>query len=237
MWRGDLSSEVSSAASCRAQKRILTVSFSKRTVEAFVKRRIAPALLERGFVLYGRALDYCSEEDTVSKHIGFGIARSRVREYALSVGAGVRFHEVERVAFCGKPGSEYNSTFGGLLHLLSRSKEYLEWLVWPGMDEERLAADILSAIFSIAFPFFDRYGKLEAVKEALASDNPESWLTYSHEGRLTKLAAILWCTGERTRALEMLDEAIHERRDKMPKYRYELEELRDYLRSERQRSL
>lgn len=146
--------------------------------------------------------------------------------------AGIRFREIQAIL-------EHFETGGGDLtptvvmpfHLLHADRRHFEWSLPSPEETPRVCSEILREVETSALPFFDRFSTLDAFAATLNEPTPSSWFILTPEQREATLAAIDHLAGATSSAVARLDRAIAERLEKPPKYRRNLEKLRDFLSS------
>lgn len=116
-------------------------------------------------------------------------------------------------------------------HFLHPERRYFEWSLSSPNEAPNVCSEILKEVEDFALPFFDRFPTVDSLAAALNEPTPSSWFILNPEEREATSAAIAHLAGETSSALERLDRAIAERLEKPPKYRRNLEKLRDFLSS------
>lgn len=202
----------------------------KRAVcEKSVGAELAKPLKTLGFEQEA-TLDFLRKTEFGGQTLRFGGRIDHQGHCHISGTAGIIFRDVEAVlAHSGKSGSALAPTIVMPLHLLHAERKYFDWQLQGADDAPIVATDIVGAVKALAQPFFERYGTLTAVRDALAKPSPLSWFILSPEQRETTLAAIEHLLGSSDSAIARLDSALAERAGEMPRRRRELEKLRGHL--------
>jgi len=143
---------------------------------------------------------------------------------AFTVGVGLRFESIARWLDDGPE----EATFGTPIHFLREDKNFTEWKFSDSNDLERLFSAVLDDLSNLAIPFIERYSTLSELRGAVESSNPRDWvnLGLDVDRRVNVLAAIQLIQGDTAGAIEILDNALLERRTALPKRRFEIEYLR-----------
>jgi hypothetical protein len=87
----------------------------------------------------------------------------------------------------------------------------------------------MAEVRAYALPFFEAFTQADNVKRSLWSRDPNDWFALTPEQRISLLAALEHAAGETGKALRILDEALSERVNALPKKRRPLEDLRSRL--------
>lgn len=124
------------------------------------------------------------------------------------------------------------ATVASPLHLLRDDKRFVEWK-FTGRDdlEPSLKDAILSDLRNFAMPYIEQYSRLSEVRKAVESPDPKDWrhLRLDVDSRIEVLASIQMIEGEKSKAIETLDDALSERKTGLPKRRIYIERLKKRL--------
>ena len=114
---------------------------------------------------------------------------------------GVRFDEVETLLGRTDPD---RPTLGTPIYSLHHDGKLMEW----DTDSRLTLYQLADQVKTYAIPFFERFCRLDAVFEALRSENPANWFWLGTEGRIQTLAAIMTLRGDKDSALALLEREI-----------------------------
>jgi hypothetical protein len=189
-----------------------------------------PLLVPRGFEPSDTLLDFTRPRSAGSHIVRFGGRLDERQHCQVSGTVGVLFDDVERILKGpANDASPRTPTIVMPLHLLHADRQYFEWTLAHPTGAPAVAVAILAELTSYAMPFFERYKRLEDVRQALESANPADWFILNPEQRIMTLAAVEHASGSPERAVHLLDVALAERDNALPKKRYLLEKLRTRL--------
>lgn len=199
--------------------------FGKRVSEIF-----GDALAVRGFSPTRMVWKFSREKQGVEQSIDFvGNWEYRTERFRFHFAVADRYLQLEQ-AICGDGSRE--GPLGPIVpyiasanHLLRGERGLREWY----LDAPDVVHSFLGELDAYGIPFVNRYADLLAVKQHLESSSRIDPFILTNEGRLCLLAAIQFFEGRRKEALAIIDDALAERWDAMPKYRTQLEQLRARL--------
>lgn len=199
----------------------MNLSVFERTLGAELRK----PLDDLGFRSQG-VLDFLRKTPFGGETLRFGGRMDDQQLCKISGTAGIFFRSVEHLLNPGRSPGSLSPTIMVPLHLLHEDHEYFEWIMGRVEDAPLVATEIVAEAEEYALPFFERYSQIEEVKQRLESPNPADWFVLTPEQRVMILAAIEQVTGYTEKALRLIDEALADRADALPKRRLPLEKLR-----------
>ncbi len=114
---------------------------------------------------------------------------------------------------------------GNPIHLLRDDRSLSYWY----LDDAETIPSVLEQIDLYGIPFLDKFANLPYVKECLESDPLPSIIGLPADARIQLLAAILAYEEKLDEAIELVQNAIDERKGARPDKHWRLEEFRTRL--------
>jgi hypothetical protein len=113
------------------------------------------------------------------------------------------------------------------IHLLRPNKAISEWSLHSEGGVPGVADAMVLEIEQFALPYIDRYSRLDAIREALASERREDWIDLGLDpvSRVCWRSALEWIRGDPDRAVSILERALIERANERPGRNYNIEYL------------
>jgi hypothetical protein len=127
-------------------------------------------------------------------------------------------------------GQDERPTVAMPAHLLHESEQYQDWVL-SGRNKAEIRNELLEEVERYALPFFDRYPDLDALHQALESDEPNDWIIFDTQQRIATLVAIDWVQGRKSGARDRLSSALNDLESTPLKKRYQLSRLKARLSS------
>lgn len=191
-----------------------------KRVDDFIGNLVARLAFRRMKVLeYTRGLD---EADAL---LLFPLRRDAKGHYCITCNAGLCFKNLPSFSET-EPGVQDPHILMPL-HLLMTDGSFGEWTFTDEASFTQLTPIILQKIEQFVIPFFNMYSRMDNVREKLESTN--DWFLLTPEQRIALLAAIRYNQGEKTTAIKMLDDALSERANALPKKRRLIGRMRNAL--------
>jgi hypothetical protein len=188
-------------------------------LDAFVKGLVVPLGFNRKESLWYTRL---VNEATGSLSFPFRIDSQGLGSF--TVGVGLEFEALARAL--GEDVSDIVACIGSPIHFLREDRSYTEWKFSTKTDLEVMSAEINQDLKKYAIPFIERYSSLSALQKTLESSNPKDWFSLGADRRVIVLAVIQFLHGDKAGALRIMDQALLERKDALPKRRFEIEYVR-----------
>ena len=192
----------------------------KRRVDDFIGNLVACLAFRRM-----KMLEYTTGLDEADALLLFPLRRDAKGRYCITCNAGLRFKNLPSFSET-EPGVQDPHILMPL-HLLMTDGSFGEWTFTNEASLTQLMPIILQKIEQFAIPFFDSYSRMDKVFERLESTN--DWFLLTPEQRIALLAAIRYNQGEKTTAIKMLDDALSERANALPKKRRLIGRMRNAL--------
>ena len=191
------------------------------------------AILQQPLKIIGfleqKHLFYTMDELSATKTLAFGgRLDSNLNQYMFACTVGIRFIEIEEI-YRPQMLNEITRTIMIPLHLLHEDRIFFEWLFDENESDTSIKERIIREIKLYALPFFEKFSTIENVKCSLESSSPENWFVLNPEQRICILGIITYIQGNLDRAIEIIDNALEERKDDLPKKRRLLEQIHRQL--------
>jgi hypothetical protein len=118
------------------------------------------------------------------------------------------------------------------IHLLRPDKKLTEWSLSSENDLPGVADAMVLEIEQLALPYIERYSRLDAVREALASESREDWIDLGLDpvSRICWRSVLEWMRGDTEGAVSILERALTERSNERPGRNYSIECLQKRFR-------
>jgi hypothetical protein len=121
---------------------------------------------------------------------------------------------------------EDNFTVGIGIYCRTRDETFGYWY----LEDPTSIPEVLEYVHREAIPFVERFSDLNEIRLALEAGPPLPFIC-AHDDIVWLLGAIMALQGERDRALAMIEKALEERRDQLPKHWFSAELVRRRLES------
>lgn len=112
------------------------------------------------------------------------------------------------------------------IHSLRPDGRFREWVLESADECKKVGREIIADIDAFALPFLNRYADINVVESELQKDDPSCWFILDPEQRIATLAAITASKGDYASAQSMIQIALAERANDLPKKRRLLEQGR-----------
>jgi hypothetical protein len=206
---------------------------SNELVRCFFVQNIDPFLFSEGFLkkVEKDGIFFWRSVGPAQQSVGFAYRKRPEGGHWIFCGVGVRYPDVEELLALGDPIklARETGTVGSGIHLLHASPyPYYEFLLDDSTDPHSLAQTIIGRIKDYGMPFIRKFTDKNVLREALASGSKEIH-NLDPRGRIMVLAAINFTQGNRREAIRILEEALADRDNQLPKHQMRLGELLEYL--------
>ena len=199
---------------------MIDLETAKRMMDDCLTMRLTP----RGFIRFA-PLAFRRIGD-VEQFLLFAVRKDARGYIALTASVALKFSAISELLAGSTPnGIHINIP----VHLLSAERHYLEKQLTSIDQIPATAASFTGELESSALPFFVSFGTAVAMRDRLRSGNARDWFTLTPEQRIELLAALESALGNKSGAKQLINEALEQFRDALPKKRYGLERLRDKL--------
>jgi hypothetical protein len=131
------------------------------------------------------------------------------KRFEFNFSVSVHHHAVERLLGPGEP----SSTVTKLISSRTRQDTFGDWY----LEDPKCVPEVLEYVRSEAIPFLERFSDLNEIQRSLEAGCPLPF-GCSTDRIPWLLAAIAAVQGDRKKALAILEVALEERRDKLPKH-------------------
>jgi hypothetical protein len=193
-------------------------------IEKQITRELARSFSAQGFVPESAHLLESARGNGVAWQLRCGARMDQVtKKILVGLSAGLRFESVEVIL--ARDQEPRAPTLSVPLHLLHEDRVLVEW----DAADSGTGVSLVEEVRRYAIPFFERYERLENVREALESEDLRKSLPVSRNERIELMAAVLAVLGRHAEALDWVNREIEALRNKPPGHRRRLERLREKL--------